>query len=220
MFRKYEKTYRILVPQFDVKGKHFLSKDETKRLLGGKVTITEKMDGANAGIILTKDGWFRMQKRGSLVDQSEHEQFNFFKAWTQTNYEKILKVPARYRLYGELMRAVHTIQYDRLPDWFLVFAIWDHKKNEYVKWSVLEELCAEWGFSTVPLIGDNVYVDRDELVDYIPKTSNYGFEKAEGIVVWSYRQQMRGKLVIPEFIKRMDESDHWTHGPYRTNSVI
>ena len=55
MFRKYEKTYRILVPQIDVKGKHYLSKKEVKKLLGGNVTIMEKLDGANVGIIRHKD---------------------------------------------------------------------------------------------------------------------------------------------------------------------
>jgi len=35
MYRKYEKTYRILVPQISTKGKHYLSDSDTKKLLGG-----------------------------------------------------------------------------------------------------------------------------------------------------------------------------------------
>ena len=69
MFLKYPKIYRILVPQVNVKGKHFLSDKDTKRLLDGNVTLLEKLDGANVGIIKTKDG-FKLQKRGSLVDTS------------------------------------------------------------------------------------------------------------------------------------------------------
>ncbi len=50
MFRKYEKTPRILTPNFNVPGKLYLSKDEVKSLLAGEVVVEEKMDGANVGI--------------------------------------------------------------------------------------------------------------------------------------------------------------------------
>ncbi len=100
MFKKYEKIFRILIPEINVRGKFTLSKDETRLLLGGKVFIEEKMDGANTGIIRHKRG-FHLQKRGSLVGQSEHEQFGFFYNWAyQKNYEKIMKLPQRYIVYG------------------------------------------------------------------------------------------------------------------------
>ena len=82
MFRKYEKTCRILVPQYPgVKGKHYLHTKEVKSLLTGSVVITEKMDGANIGIIGTKDG-FNIQKRGDLIYVNEQAQFGRLKAWT------------------------------------------------------------------------------------------------------------------------------------------
>ncbi len=77
MFRKYEKTFRILVPTIEVPGKLVLSKNDAGALLSGNVIIEEKMDGANVGIIRHKNG-FALQKRGSLVGPSEHEQFEFF----------------------------------------------------------------------------------------------------------------------------------------------
>jgi len=46
MFRKYEKTYRIHIPQFDNRGRRVLSKKDAKRLLGAEVVIEEKIDGA------------------------------------------------------------------------------------------------------------------------------------------------------------------------------
>lgn len=209
MFRQYEKTYRILVPQINVKGKHFLSSKETRLLLGGKVTVTEKIDGANSGVIRTKE-WFRLQKKGSLVDASEHEQFNFFKAWSAENYEKLTLIPRNLRVYGELMRVQHTILYNQLPDWFLVFAIYDDKKQKYLDWHHVELLSNDWGLATVPLIAQDMYLSKMALFDMIPSPSNYGEGTAEGLVVWNYRQQMRGKLVRPEFMKRMEEHDHWT----------
>jgi len=110
MFRKWEKTYRILVPQVNIKGKHYLSKNEAKKLLGGNVVITEKLDGANVGIIRHKDT-FKLQKRGSLVSDSEHYQFNFFKAWSYQNFDSIMQIPKNTILYGELMIKAHYSLY-------------------------------------------------------------------------------------------------------------
>ncbi len=208
MFRPYEKTFRVLVPQINVKGKHFLSSKDEKILLGGKVTILEKVDGANSGVIRTKE-WFRLQKKGSLVDASEHEQFNFFKAWSAQNYEKLLLIPAHLRVYGELMRAQHTIFYNQLPDWFVVFAIYDDKTRKYLDWHLVKALANDWGLATVPLIAQDVHVSKMDLFDMIPNPTNYGEGPAEGLVIWNYRQQMRGKLVREEFVKHMEEHDHW-----------
>jgi hypothetical protein len=219
MFRKYEKTYRILVPQINVKGKHFLSKDEMRALLGGEVTLLEKLDGANTGIIPTRD-WFRLQKRGSLVDASEHHQFNFFKAWSEQNYEKLIDIPKHYRVYGELMRCVHTVNYNKLPDWFVVFGIFDTKLMQYLSWNNVIALCDGWGLSTVPTIANGVHVEKMDLFNLIPDVSGYGDEAAEGLVVWNYRRQMRGKLVREEFVKHMDNSGHWMTKELKFNSLI
>lgn len=218
MFRKYEKTYRILIPQIDIKGKHFLSKKECKQLLNGKVIITEKMDGANVGIIRYRDT-FHLQKRGSLVGDSEHAQFNFFKAWSYNNYDKIMQIPKGTVLYGELMYAKHTIFYDRLPSYFLAFAWLNKGNNKYYKWEEMKNLCDNIGLHTVPLIHQG-YVDRMELFDMIPKVSSYGSMMAEGIVVWNHKKGMRGKVVRPEFQKSMDDEGYWMRRPVTQNEVI
>jgi len=217
MFRKFEKTFRVVVPQIDIKGKWFLSDKETKLLLGGNVIILEKLDGANVGIIRHKD-IFRLQKRGSLVDTSEHEQYNYFKAWSTQNYLKLMSLPKDLIMYGELMRCVHTIVYNKLPDWVCVFAVWSNKKREYLPWKEVVNITNQAGLSTVPFVAQDCFF-KEQLYSLIPKVSEYGVEKAEGIVVWNYRQQLRGKIVLPEFVKRMDEEDHWTHGLIRINSL-
>jgi len=218
MFRKYEKTFRILVPQIDIKGKHYLSKKECQQLLNGKVTITEKMDGANVGIVRYRDT-FHLQKRGSLVGDSEHAQFNFFKAWSYQNYDKIMQIPKGTVLYGELMYAKHTIFYDRLPDYFLAFAWLNKGSNRYYKWDEMKTLCDNIGFHTVPLLHQG-YVDRMELFDMIPDVSNYGSTMAEGIVVWNHKKGMRGKVVRSEFQKFMDNEGHWMNRPVTPNEII
>ncbi len=218
MFRHYEKTFRILVPQIKTIGKHFLSDAETNRLLGGNVVITEKCDGANTAIIKHK-GQFRLQKRGSLVDVGEHPQFNMFKAWSQINYEKLNKIPDNIVLYGEWMWAKHTIPYDKLPDWFLAFALYNKETNSYEHRDDLVRLCDDVGLYYVPEVYRGFGPNKDQLFDLIPKTATYGSSPAEGVVVWNYKANMRGKVVREQFQKAMDEDDHWTKGPLIKNKL-
>jgi ATP-dependent RNA circularization protein (DNA/RNA ligase family) len=218
MFVKYPKTYRILVPQINIKGKHFLSGAEVKKLLGGRVVITEKMDGANVGIIRHKN-YFKLQKRGSLVDVSEHEQFNVFKAWSNTNYDKIMQIPKDTILYGEFMYAKHTVHYDMLPDYFLAFAWWDNNLKEFASWEDLEILCNNIGINTVPLVAITNNANKDELFEDIPDPSIFGHEPAEGIVVWNHKANLRGKIVRSQFQKAMNKSGHWASKPVTKNIV-
>lgn len=218
MFRKYEKTFRLGIPEFkDVKGKFYLDRKEIKQLLASNVSIEEKMDGANTGIIRHKTG-FHLQKRGSLVGRSEHAQFDFFYNWAYSQkYDNIMSIPVGYLVYGELMFACHHIFYDRLPDYFLVFDVYNTKKNKWMNRRQKEEFCSEYGFSIVPLIDQGVFT-LDELYSIIPKESRYG-HRAEGVVVKRYNKKnyIRGKIVWPSFMKEIDDSDHWRNKPVRMN---
>jgi ATP-dependent RNA circularization protein (DNA/RNA ligase family) len=219
MFIKYEKTFRVPISQIRVPGKLILSGKELQLLLAGKVEIDEKMDGANAGIIRHKKG-FSLQKRGSLVGQSEHEQFQYFHAWAnRMKYDNIMSVPPWYLIYGELLYAVHTIYYDSLPDYFLVFDILDLKKDHWMCREEKEDFCGQFGFDIVPLVAEG-YFNIDDLYDLMPKESAFG-EVAEGMVIKRYRKKeyLRGKIVKPQFIKTIEESEHWTKYNIRKNKL-
>ena len=216
-WRKYEKTYRINHKDFYSKGKFLLTPKEEKLLLNGKVIITEKMDGANTGIF-KKKGKIFLQKRSGNVDDS-HPQFKFFKnQWYWNNYKKIKKIPDNLCVYGELMRCVHTIYYDKLPDWFLVFDVYDLKREEYWSWDKVLDLCNKIGLHTVPFIYEGK-VNKDTLKQLMPKESTYG-NIAEGIVVKNYKQQLRGKLVKPSFIKDPSFNKHWSKKTATYNKLV
>lgn len=219
MFIKYEKIYRIPIIEIPIGGKFCLSRKEIRLLLAGKVTIEEKIDGANVGIIRHKSG-FTLQKRGSLVAQSEHEQFQYLYNWAnRTKYDNIMAIPSGYLIYGEWCYAVHSIYYDRLPDYFLVFDILKDKR----KWLDREErdnFCAKYELASVPLIAEG-YFSITDLCDLIPKKSAYG-DMAEGIVLKRYRKReyIRGKIVKPQFIKILEESEHWAKYNIRKNRSV
>lgn len=215
MFLKWPKTYRILVPQVDIKGKHYLSNADVRSLLGGKVSVQEKIDGANVGIIRAQ-GDFKLQKRGSLVDESEHAQFSFFKAWSYNNYEKIMQIPDGTILYGELMYAKHTIFYNQLTDYFIAFAWGDRKTGKLYHRDEMVELCEKIGFCYAPEVARG-YFKKDELFDLIPKKSHFGQEIAEGVVIENLKSRVRGKVVRVGFQKAMDQDGHWMHKQFTKN---
>lgn len=214
MFVKYSKTFHV----FPVTSKWNLDTTQLKRLLSGEMIVEEKMDGSNTGIIRHNKG-FHLQKRNSLVGQSEHEQFSFFHNWANLqNYEKIMNLPVGTLLYGELLYAVHTIFYDRLPDYFLVF---DVKRNgEWLDYDERKAFCEQYQFRMVPLIARGNFT-KDELQKLVPVKSAYG-DEAEGIVIKRYAKHgyFRGKIVKPGFMKQLEESDHWQSYNVRKNVIV
>ena len=218
MFRKYPKTFRILVPQINVKGKHYLSDEDSENLLGGHIICCEKVDGGNVGII-RHDGIFELQKRGSLIGGREHYQFQFLKAYCAKNYDKIMQIPDNTILYAELMVCQHTIFYDMLPDWILPFAWFDLATNQYRHRDDMVELCDRIGLSYVPEICRGTGYKKEDLFDLIPDPSVYGHQEGEGLVCWNYDANMRGKVVRERFVKEMEEDGHWDKGPIRKNIV-
>lgn len=214
MFRKYEKTFRIPTPNTTILTKQCLSKIDVQRLLTGLVTIEEKIDGANVGIIGGKGSKeFRLQKRGSLVDVSEHPQFGRFKAWSIEHYENLMKIKWPTIIFGEFMWATHHIYYDELPDWFICFDIWTG--NEFLNRKHKVEVCSELGLQVIPCLFENYVSSTLELEVFLENKSFYSSsELCEGVVVKNYRKQLKGKLVRPSFIKEIDEDGsnwrrHW-----------
>ena len=218
-FRKYDKIYRIEMPNYPIKGKYHLAKKQEQLLLRGNCIVTEKVDGANTGIFCKKDKW--LQKKRANIDFS-HPQFSFFQnEWYWNNKEKIKQLPDNIVVYGELLRCVHTIYYNRLPDWWIVFDIYDLKKNKYKDWKEVINICEDVGLYTVPFIYEGKIKSKNQLLDLMSNKSKFG-DRAEGIVVKNYRQQATGKYVKPEFRKEVecDDSKHWISQKIRLNAVI
>jgi hypothetical protein len=147
-----------------------------------------------------------------------HEQFKYFKnQWYWQNLDKIQAMPDNMVIYGELMYCTHSIYYDRLPDYWLVFDIFDLRQKRYMTWPEIAGLCQKSGLATVPHIASGHYT-ASGVGSLIPKESAYG-KLAEGVVVKNYARQLRAKMVWPAFIKTLDESDHWANQTVRYNNL-
>jgi len=221
MFRKYEKTYRIDTTNIFVQGKSNLSYEEKKLLLDKKdeLEITEKLDGANVAIIRGKGNNWTLQKRRGLAEEGVHPQFSFFWNWARVNEEKIQKVPSNWIVYGELMWAMHHIYYDWLPSYFIVFDIFDRRRKQFLHSEVRQKFCENVGFAHVPVLylGKVKGISLDKFMYIKSKCATDSI--AEGIVIKNWTKQMRAKIVRPEFMKELEEDDHWMLRAVRKNQL-
>lgn len=198
-----------------------MSPDDIDLLLSGEVVIEEKIDGANIGVSFDPDGTLRVQNRGQYLETPYSGQFSRLTSWLGQFRQGLLQVMNRdLILFGEWCAAIHSIEYLELPDWFLLFDVYDRTAAGF--WSVQRRntLAMEAGLAVVPelLRGE---IDQAGLTDLLTgHKSRYTDGPLEGIVVrnddgdWC---KLRGKLVRREFVQAID--DHWKSAGIRWNRV-
>lgn len=198
-----------------------LSNQEIATLLQDEVLIEEKLDGANLGISLDSQNELRAQNRGQYLPQPFSGQFSRLNSWLGQHGE-ILKqtLTPELILFGEWCAARHSLDYNQLPDWFLLFDVYDRKAGKF--WSVERRnaLAQALNFTTVPLL-KRTRITCDQLVQLLDDTqSRYRNGKVEGIVIRSDSPlwcENRAKLVNREFVQAIE--DHWRSRAIEWNLV-
>src|SRR5690606_6231534 len=113
-----------------------LAPDEADGLLSHEVIVEEKVDGTNIGLSVDEDDMVRVQRRGENVSlDAPHPQFKPLRHWLAMHRLPLVEGLGRTRiLFGEWCYARHSVQYDRLPDWFVAFDVFDRAAGRF--WSV------------------------------------------------------------------------------------
>jgi ATP-dependent RNA circularization protein (DNA/RNA ligase family) len=198
-----------------------LSPDEVVLLLSGEVVVEEKLDGANLGISLARDGSLRAQNRGQYLTEPHAGQFARLPAWLAQHSEALRAVLKENQiLFGEWCAARHSLDYAALPDWFLVFDVFDRDANRFWCTSRRNVLAREAGLKTVPqmLCGTTTVFSLKQLVTTV--SSRYRNGALEGVVIrresteWC---EARAKLVRPDFTQAIDT--HWRKRSIEWNRV-
>lgn len=122
----------------------YLSTDET--LIGLQVVVTEKMDGENTS--LYKQGVHHR----SLDDKNYHPS----RTWVKNLHAQIAyQLPAGFRICGENLYAQHSLRYESLPTYFMVFSMWSNTLclswDETLRWT--EKL----GLTVAPVLYEGEY---------------------------------------------------------------
>jgi hypothetical protein len=108
---------------------------------GKSFVATIKMDGENTTM-------YPDHIHARSLDSRHHESRSYVK---QLHSRIKHDIPKGWRICGENMYAVHSIKYDSLEDYFLVFSIWD-SDNECLTWKDTVQYSRELGLKTVPTI--------------------------------------------------------------------
>ena len=188
-----------------------MTPSEVRDLLSGKVVVEEKLDGANLGFSLGTDGTVRMQNRGHYLRPPFQGQFARLDAWL-THHEEALfdGLGEHLILFGEWCAARHSLAYDKLPDWLLVFDVYDRIAKRFWSTPRRNELASRIRLGTVPAL-DEGHTTMPKLKTLVESgASHYRRGPLEGVVIRAENPEWleaRAKLVRPDFIQHM--GDHW-----------
>jgi ATP-dependent RNA circularization protein (DNA/RNA ligase family) len=188
-----------------------LSPNEVTTLLAGDVVVEEKLDGANLGLSLAPDGGLRAQNRGQYLAEPHAGQFARLPAWLVQLGDSLHSVlTPNLILFGEWCAARHSLDYTALPDWFLLFDVYDRSAGRFWSSARRNALASGAGLVTVPQVlhGKTTVTALKQLVT--TNQSNYREGPLEGLVIrresaeWC---EARAKLVRHDFTQAIDI--HW-----------
>ncbi|MDO9010193.1 MAG: RNA ligase family protein [Gallionella sp.] len=188
-----------------------LAKSEAEAFLAHTVVIEEKVDGANLGFSVGSDGVVRAQNRGQYLLRPFTGQFARLNEWLAIHEEALFDALGEsLMLFGEWVAAVHSLEYPSLPDYFLVFDVYDRKEMRF--WSTVRRnaLASELGLRSIHQLGVGHYQPNVLKQMIVTTPSAYRDGGCEGIYLRLEDEDWlidRAKLVHPDFVQNIGE--HW-----------
>jgi len=167
---------------------------------GKTVVVTEKVDGENT--TLYRDGF-----HARSIDSRHHPS----RDWVAGFHAGMCwDIPENWRICGENLYAMHSIQYSSLPSFFLGFSVWD-QNNQCQSWNDTVEFFDLLGITAVPLIYQGPFTP--DLVDLL--VDNLDLNTTEGLVMrladsFNYDdfEKSVAKWVRPHHVTT---DQHWMH---------
>ena len=198
-----------------------LAPNEVTSLLSGPVVLEEKLDGANLGFSVGSDGLLRAQNRGQYLVGPHAGQFQRLPEWIALHGSGIGEVLGDTLIaFGEWCAARHSLDYSALPDWWLMFDIYDRREGRFWSTRRRDALAAALSLATVPRIAVGKQTVAT-MVDGLSRwKSRYRQGSPEGVVVRREDDEWllaRGKLVRAEFSQAIES--HWRSRRLEWNRV-
>lgn len=122
--------------------------DDVDHFLGKRIVVTEKMDGENAN--LYSDHFHARSASEAMGEDRAHVK----QIWGRIRWE----IPEGWRICGENMAALHSVAYEDLDDWLLVFSIWN-EDNEALSWEETVGYCEMLDLQHVPVLFEGLWED-------------------------------------------------------------
>ncbi len=169
---------------------------------GQDVVVTAKMDGEQTTL-------YTDYLHARSIDWSRHPS----RSWVANLHAQIgWKIPPGWRVCGENLFARHSIHYQHLPSYFLVFSVWN-EQNVCLAWEETVEWAALLDLMTVPVLYAGPWDERRIRSLYTPRWRE---DELEGYVVrlagaFTYSQFRRA---VAKYV-RADHAQtraHWWRG--------
>ena len=198
-----------------------LNDAEVASILAHPLRVEEKLDGANLGISIRDNGELRGQNRGQYLLEPYAGQFSRLTSWlAQNRYALSDNLTSNEIVFGEWCAARHSLDYDNLPDWFVVFDVYDRTEQKFWSCERRNALAAQLGLAVVPTLYQG-HTTLDELKTLLSSASSqYREGTPEGVVMRHDSElwcEARAKLVRADFAQSIEE--HWRSRAIEWNDV-
>lgn len=202
------------------RGDKILSPKDREELLNTEVIVEEKVDGANLGISAIGREIF-IQNRGDYLRKPFPEQFKHLSTWLSSRKHDLISILGdNLILFGEWCAAQHSIRYDKLPDWFLIFDVYDQTKKQFWSTTKRNELATLLDLQVIKEIFRGTTTPLALKTQIINTPSSYYDGKMEGIVIRKEsgdKLDAKAKIVQPNFIQGIN--DHWRKNAIQWNKL-
>lgn len=195
-YKKYPRTYHLPF------SKGFTSDDKVLKDLsnfeGKTIEISEKMDGENT--TMYSDKYFARS-----IDSVDHKSRHYVKGiWSNIKHD----IPNGWRICGENLYAKHSIFYDNLDSYFLVYSIWD-ENNNCLDVNETNEFCNLLGLHRVPVIKIELFNEYS----LMKLSESLNLSKTEGFVIRNIDSfdYTNFKNNVAKFVRpnHVTSSSHW-----------
>jgi len=181
------------------------------------ITISEKIDGANASFQVNTDGSFTAFSRRTKLNENdtlrgfydEVEENLLPKVMSNQNNPAIQEfLQEDYTLFGEWL-VPHAVRYqDEFWKHFYPFAVYDNVNEQYLSEDFIDELSRVLGLNRPPQLYTGELSGVKDKLESLPGTSNMSKElnHGEGIVIvfedlLNKPEETRFKIVTDEFLE-------------------
>jgi RNA ligase len=187
------------------------------RLCGEEIVITEKLDGSN--LTYARKSVFARSHAGPPT----HRSFDLAKA----AHARIgHQIDPKLSIFCEYCFAIHSIAYDALPDYSLVFGVRDDVAASWYAWDDVKVQAFQLGLPTVPELFRGVVADAralEELTSTLAEQPSAFGGIREGVVVRLARayadaefSESLGKWVRKDHVTT---DEHWMHQNIRAQKL-
>lgn len=174
---------------------------------GDYISITEKIDGANASFCLDNTNELGVSCYSHNTILTEENRLRGFYDWILDNIIPIKnKLSSRYRYYGEWLVPHKVVYKKEMYNNFYLFSIWDEEKQEYLSDDIVKAEAIRLDLKTVTYFYEGNYISFEHLMKFVGKSDKtLEPNTGEGIVVKNvkykdkYGHQMFVKLVSEKF---------------------